>query len=117
MLVLTLDGQAYELTTQDPEAVLETLNGFLTRYDPDLLLTDHGDTAILPQLLALARRHGITLALDRDPLPITRRIVTEGRSFFTYGRMLYHPPITRSTAAGTSTGPTRLSPARPGWPA
>jgi DNA polymerase-2 len=25
-------------------------------------------------------------------MPITRRIVTEGRSFFTYGRMLYHPP-------------------------
>jgi DNA polymerase-2 len=72
--------------------VLETLNGFLTRYDPDLLFTDHGDTAILPQLLALARRHGVTLALDREPMLITRRIVTEGRSFFTYGRMLYHPP-------------------------
>jgi DNA polymerase elongation subunit (family B) len=91
-LVITVDGRAYELTTQDPAEVLDAVNGFLTRYDPDLLLTDQGDTAILPQLLALARRHGITLALDRDPVPITRRIITEGRSFFTYGRMLYHPP-------------------------
>jgi DNA polymerase II len=91
-LVITLDGQAYELTTKDPVEMLETLNGFLTRYDPDLLFTDHGDTAILPQLLVLARRHGVSLALDRDPLPITRRIITEGRSFVTYGRMLYHPP-------------------------
>jgi DNA polymerase II len=91
-LVLTLYGQAYELTTHDPVAVLEAVNGFLTRYDPDLLLTDHGDSAILPQLLRLARRHGIALALDRDPMPITRRVVTEGRSFFTYGRMIYHAP-------------------------
>jgi DNA polymerase II len=91
-LVITVEGRAYELTTQDPVEFLDTVNGFLTRYDPDLLCTDHGDTAILPQLLQLARRHGIALTLDRDPLPITRRIVTEGRSFFTYGRMLYHPP-------------------------
>jgi DNA polymerase elongation subunit (family B) len=91
-LVLTLDGQAYELTTQDPVEVLDAVNGFLTRYDPDLLFTDHSDTAILPQLLQLARRYGITLALDREPLRVTRRIVTEGRSFFTYGRMIYHAP-------------------------
>jgi DNA polymerase II len=91
-LVITLDGRAYELTSQDPVEVLEAVNGFLTRYDPDLLFTDHGDTAILPQFLRLARRHGIALALDREPAPITRRLVTEGRSFFTYGRMLYHPP-------------------------
>ena len=32
------------------------------------------------------------LALDREPTPVTHRIVTEGRSFFTYGRRLYHPP-------------------------
>jgi DNA polymerase II len=91
-LVITVDGQAYELTIQDPVEFLGSVNGFLTRYDPDLLFTDHGDTAILPQLLALARRHGVSLALDRDPMPITRRLVTEGRSFFTYGRMLYHAP-------------------------
>jgi DNA polymerase II len=122
-LVITVDGRAYELTTQDPVEFLDTVNGFLTRYDPDLLLTDHGDTAILPQLLRLARRHGVTLALDREPLPVTRRIVTEGRSFFTYGRMLYHPPTIRSTAVGTSTGRIPSSTKRRGlrgllsWPA
>jgi hypothetical protein len=72
--------------------VLDTMNGFLTRYDPAPPFTDHGDTVILPLLPRLARRHGIALALDRGPMPITRRIVTEGRSFFTYGRTLYHPP-------------------------
>jgi DNA polymerase elongation subunit (family B) len=91
-LVITVDGLSYDLTTQDAVACLEAVNGFLRRHDPDLILTDHGDTAIVPQLLQLARRAGISLALDREPAPMARRMVTEGRSFFTYGRMLYHPP-------------------------
>jgi DNA polymerase II len=91
-LLVTLDGQSYECTTHDPVELLDQLNAFLTHYDPDLILTDDGDTAIFPALLRLARRYRISLALDREPTPIARRIVTEGRSFFTYGQMLYHPP-------------------------
>src|SRR5919108_2403371 len=91
-LQVTLDGQQYECTTNDPAELLDQLNAFLTRYDPDLILTDDGDTAIFPALLRLARRYRISLTLDREPTPIARHIVTEGRSFFTYGQMLYHPP-------------------------
>jgi DNA polymerase-2 len=91
-LVVTIDGLSYDLTTRDGVDCLEAVNGFLRRDNPDLLLTDHGDTAIVPQLLQLARRAGISLALDREPAPMERRIVTEGRSFVTYGKMRYHPP-------------------------
>jgi DNA polymerase II len=91
-LQVTLDGQSYECTTNDPSELLDQLNAFLTRYDPDLILTDYGDTAIFPALLRLARRYRIPLALDREPTPVERRLVTEGRSFFTYGKMLYFPP-------------------------
>jgi DNA polymerase II len=91
-LQITLDGQRYECTTNDPAELLDQLNAFLTRYDPDLILTDYGDTAIFPALLRLARRHRMPLALDREPAPIERRLVTEGQSFFTYGKMLYFPP-------------------------
>jgi DNA polymerase II len=91
-LQVTLDGQSYECTTNDPAELLDQLNGFLTRYDPDLILTDYGDTAIFPALLRLARRHRVSLALDREPTPVERRLVTEGQSFFTYGKMLYFPP-------------------------
>jgi DNA polymerase elongation subunit (family B) len=91
-LQITLDGQRYECTTNDPAELLDQLNAFLTRYDPDLILTDYGDTAIFPTLLRLARRHRMPLALDREPAPIERRLVTEGQSFFTYGKMLYFPP-------------------------
>jgi DNA polymerase II len=91
-LQVTLDGRSYECTTNDPVELLGQLNAFLTRYDPDLILTDYGDTAIFPALLRLARRHRMPLALDREPAPVARRLVTEGRSFFTYGKMLYFPP-------------------------
>jgi DNA polymerase-2 len=91
-LQVTLDGQSYECTTNDPMELLEQLNTFFTRYDPDLILTDYGDTVIFPTLLRLARRHRMPLALDREPAPVERHLVTEGRSFFTYGKMLYFPP-------------------------
>jgi DNA polymerase-2 len=91
-LQVTLDGYSCEYTTNDPAELLDQFNTVLTRHNPDLILTDYGDTAIFPALLRLARRHGIALALDREPSPIGRRLVTEGRSFFTYGKMLYYPP-------------------------
>jgi DNA polymerase-2 len=91
-LQVTLDGRSVEYTTNDPVELLEQLNTTLTRYDPDLILTDYGDMAILPALLRLARRHRMPLALDREPSPIERRLVSQGRSFFTYGKMLYYPP-------------------------
>ncbi|MGH8065341.1 MAG: DNA polymerase domain-containing protein [Candidatus Entotheonellia bacterium] len=91
-LQVTLDGRSYEYTTNDSAELLDQLNTCLIRYDPDLILTDYGDTAIFPALLHLARRHRMPLALDREPTPIERRLVTEGRSFFTYGKMLYYPP-------------------------
>jgi DNA polymerase-2 len=91
-LRVTLDGQSYECTTNDPAELLEQLNAFLIRYDPDLILTDYGDTVIFPALLHLARRYRMPLALDRESAPVERRLVTEGRSFFTYGKMLYYPP-------------------------
>jgi DNA polymerase-2 len=91
-LQVTLDGQSHECLADDPAELLDQLNAFLTRYDPDLILTDYGDTVILPTLLRLSRRYRRPLALDREPTPIARRIVAAGRSFFTYGKMLYYPP-------------------------
>jgi DNA polymerase-2 len=91
-LQVTLDDHSYEFTTNDPVELLDQINAFLTRHDPDLILTDYGDTVILPTLLRLARRYRVPLALDREPAHIERRLVTEGRSFFTYGKMLYYPP-------------------------
>ncbi len=38
------------------------------------------------------RRWRVPLRFDREPTPIRRAIVTEGRSYFTYGQIVYNAP-------------------------
>jgi DNA polymerase elongation subunit (family B) len=65
------------------------------RIDPDIILTDGGDSFIFPYLARRAEQHGILdkLILDREGTPL-RVYETQGRSYFSYGRILY-----RETAA------------------
>ena len=87
-LVVRLDGEERRLDSDDPVELLADLDTWLRRHDPDILLTDWGDSYILPRLERLAHQLARPLALSRDP---TRR--TEHRpprSYFSYGRVLAH---------------------------
>lgn len=67
------------------KALVEQVRDILQHYDPDVLLTERGDSYILPRLLALAAEHQIVLPLNRDPaLPPQQR---PARSYFSYNRM------------------------------
>jgi DNA polymerase-2 len=85
-LVVRIDGQERRLEQTDPAELLESLNALLRRHDPDVLITDWGDSYLLPRLLWLASRLGAPLALNRD----VRRDVEARppRSYFSYGRIL-----------------------------
>jgi len=85
-LVTRIDGQERRLEHADQAELLESFNALLRRHDPDVLITDWGDSYLLPRLLWLAGRLGTTLALNRD----TRRPVEARppRSYFSYGRIL-----------------------------
>ena len=72
--------------------ITRRLGELLVASDPDILLTAYGDQAILPALLQAAHRSRITLPLDRDPTPATRRLGTRGNSFMTYGSWIYRAP-------------------------
>jgi DNA polymerase-2 len=91
-LVLEWDGRALELLPGSRRELVQTVNRFVQRIDPDLVLSEHGDTVIIPALLDMAARQGVPLALDRDRIPTQRRIVTEGKSYFSYGQVLYKGP-------------------------
>jgi DNA polymerase II len=69
-----------------PRALLVNLRAILLRYDPDLILTDWGDTWLLPRLDELSRAHGLPLPLSRDERPAAHR---KARSYFSYGRVVY----------------------------
>jgi len=96
-LVLTL-GEAREKGASyafecDRLELLEHLNRHINQWDPDVILSDWGDSYILPLLTLLSRESGIPLKLSRDP---ERGIGGKvSRSFYTYGRVVYQGGVQR----------------------
>lgn len=87
-LVVRLDGEERRLDGDDPADLLADLDARLRRHDPDILLTDWGDSYILPRLEQLAARLVRPLALNRD---LARRIDRRPpRSYFSYGHIVAH---------------------------
>jgi DNA polymerase-2 len=66
---------------------LINLSSILKRQDPDLLLTDWGDTWLLPYLLELCEQHDFTLPLNRDErMDVTHK---RERSYQAYGQVIH----------------------------
>ena len=91
-LAVRCDGKTLVFEPGSQEDLLREMSRLLQRHDPDLILTDHGDSFIIPSLLRLSHKWRIPLPLDREPTPIHRAIVTQGRSYFTYGKIVYNGP-------------------------
>jgi DNA polymerase-2 len=63
------------------------LKADLQRLDPDLILTDYGDTWLFPQLSTWSKGTGIELNLNRDK---DRQVLTrKANSYFAYGQVTY----------------------------
>jgi DNA polymerase-2 len=71
---------------------IKTFKEIIGRYDPDLILSERGDSTLFPALLQAAGREKLRLPLDRDPVITERKIETEGRTYFSYGNIIYKPP-------------------------
>ena len=88
-LQVTYEDRVFELDGLAPAELLKEFNQLVTRLDPDCLLSQQGDGRIFPFLWRWSQKEKIPLALDRDPAPPLRRRVGEGRSYFTYGQIVY----------------------------
>jgi DNA polymerase-2 len=86
-LIVETEDRVYELTDDDPREMLETLRDLLIRHDPDLIVSDWGDSFILPHLMKLSRKHNIPLPFNRDPL--RQPLFRPADSYFSYGRIVY----------------------------
>lgn len=93
--IITMDEPIGKITLgeviiegRDESEVISELNLEVARADPDLILTGRGDSFELPYLHHRASLHGVELKLGRekDILP-----EGDGRSYFSYGRILYKP--------------------------
>jgi DNA polymerase-2 len=86
-LHLRCEQAAYHLAVKDERRLLINLGAILKRHDPDLLLTNWGDTWLFPHLLELAEVHNLAFNPNRDQdREVLRR---EPLSFFTYGQVIY----------------------------
>ncbi len=82
-LEVEIAAQIRHLPVTRPRALLESLRGLLLRHDPDVIVTDWGDSIVLPYLVRLSTKYGIPLPLGRDPtMPPP---VCPARGYFSYG--------------------------------
>ncbi|HAY21058.1 MAG TPA: hypothetical protein DCY27_02610 [Desulfobacterales bacterium] len=91
-LALTWEGRTVELEVAEVPTLLAELAHYFQRLDPDLLVSDWGDEHILPVLWRWSRQYRQPLPLDRDPAPPLRQLNPQGRSYFSYGRIVYQGP-------------------------
>jgi len=77
----------YSLSLEPTRAFLISLKSDLKRLDPDLILTDYGDTWLFPQLKVWSRETGVVLNPNRDE---NRQVLTRrADSYFAYGQVIY----------------------------
>ncbi|MGH9699863.1 MAG: DNA polymerase domain-containing protein [Candidatus Acidiferrales bacterium] len=79
-------GRTFELDeSSEPAAV--ALQYLLKQHDPDLILTDWGDSAILPRIRRQAAQFQLRIPFNRDPDAQVQE--SRGRSYMSYGRVLF----------------------------
>lgn len=73
--------------------IIEMLNSEINQSDPDIILTNNGDSFELPYLYSRASLHNIRLQLGRENGKADQINPTfnKGKSYFSYGRIYYKP--------------------------
>ncbi len=86
-LQVKYNQREYSLSLESPRPFLISLKADLQRIDPDLILTDYGDTWLFPLLSRWEKETGIELNLNRDQ---ERKVLTrKANSYFAYGQVTY----------------------------
>ncbi|MCB0200254.1 MAG: hypothetical protein KDI03_09310 [Anaerolineae bacterium] len=86
-LQVSTGDEHYELDRTSAREVIATFAGLLARHDPDLILSEWGDSYIIPRLLDHAARLNVRLGLNRDTAREVQR--RPAKSYHSYGRMIY----------------------------
>jgi DNA polymerase-2 len=84
-LEVEVDGE-WRVLDDSEEPVAVGFERLLRAHDPDMILSEWGDSTLFPALLRQARKLGLTLALNRDAHPVERH---RARSYMSYGRILF----------------------------
>jgi len=86
-----VDGTTRVLQQNDPRELIEQINYYLIQHDPDIILTEYGDSALLPLLSSLAEQYHLPLQLNRDTN--ARYYTTKSQSYFSYGSIVHRDGV------------------------
>ncbi len=89
-LEVEIDGE-WRVLDDSEEPVAVGFERLLRAHDPDLIVSEWGDSTLFPALLRQARQQGLTLSLNREAHPVERR---RARSYMSYGRILFKESAT-----------------------
>jgi DNA polymerase-2 len=84
---VSYEGTTYSLEQETPVEILEALNWHLYRYDPDIILTEYGDSVLLPKITQLARQYNVPMLFNRDSAAEYK--ISRESSFFQYGKIVH----------------------------
>ena len=74
--------------------MLERIASEVKSFDPDILITQNGDSFVLPYLYSKARAYSVDLGLDRDQ--VEQEVSSKsGTTYFSYGRVMFRPHTQR----------------------
>jgi DNA polymerase elongation subunit (family B) len=90
---VAVDGDWRVLDDAD-EPVAVGFERLLRAHDPDLIVSEWGDSTLFPGLLRQARKCGIELTLNRDPTCGGAVERSRARSYMSYGRILFKESAT-----------------------
>ncbi|RME92492.1 MAG: DNA polymerase, partial [Candidatus Hydrogenedentota bacterium] len=90
-LCLEADGSLQKFSLQNKHFLAEFFTAF-EQIQPDCIFTEYGDQIIFPYLFSRIQKENFRNFLDRDVLRGSRRILTQGKSFFSYGNIIYRAP-------------------------
>jgi DNA polymerase-2 len=91
-IIIATDAGEFVIQLSAGAEAINVFNEIIERHNPDLILSERGDSTLFPALLEVARREKLQLRLDRDRVLTERKIETEGRTYFSYGNIVYKPP-------------------------
>ena len=89
-LEVAIDGE-WRVLDDSEEPVVQGFERLLRAHDPDLIVSEWGDSTLFPGLLRQARRNGLELSLNREKSPVER---SRARSYMSYGRVLFKESAT-----------------------
>lgn len=86
-LKVRYEAVEYVMNIEPHRALLISLQADLRRFDPDLILTRHGDPWLIPMLIQWSQETGLGLDLNRDKH--CNVLQKKANSYFTYGQVVH----------------------------